>query len=251
VNLESAAKVLGVHYQTAYRWVRTGQLPAAKVGSGYELLPEDVERLAEERRAQARRAEAGSPDWVKAQERLYEALAAAQPEPAQLVVDDVLAAGATPLQVCDRLLAPVLRWLDDDDLLLPGQVAAAAEICEEVAGRLAAPPRGRPRGLAVVASPAGEGHRLPSLMATVALRADRWRVHHLGADVPDEDLLSFITEALPDVVVLSLIVTDGRVAEAAARLTAAVDVPVVVGAAGRSLEELLEAVEGAVRAGAG
>jgi excisionase family DNA binding protein len=33
MDLESAAAVLGVHYQTAYRWVRTGVLPVAKVGT--------------------------------------------------------------------------------------------------------------------------------------------------------------------------------------------------------------------------
>ena len=250
MNLESAAKVLGVHYQTAYRWVRTGQLPAAKVGSGYELLPEDVERLAEERRAQAR-APTGSPDWVKEQERLYDALVAAQPDAAQLVVDDLLAAAIPGPELCDRLLAPVLRWVGDDDLLLPGQVAAAAEISEEIAGRLAAPPRGRPKGLAVAASPAGEPHRLPSLLATVALRGDRWKVHHLGADVPDDELRGFVAEASPDVVVLSLTVTEGAAAEAAARVAAGVAVPVVIGGPGRSLEELLQAVDRAVRAGAG
>lgn len=251
MNLESAAKVLGVHYQTAYRWVRTGRLPAVKVASGYELLSEDVERLAEERRAHVCPAPAGSPDWVKQQERLYDALAAAQPDAAQLVVDDALAAGATPLDVCDRLLATVLRWLGDDDLVLPGQVAAAAELCEEIAGRLTAPPRGRPRGLGVVASPAGERHRLPSLMATVALRGDRWRVHHLGADVPEDELRDFVAESGPDVVVLCLTADDGPARDAAARVAADVAVPVVVGGPGGSLEELLQAVDRAVRAAAG
>jgi excisionase family DNA binding protein len=37
VNLKTAARRLGVHYQTAYRWVRGGQLVAVKVGAGYEI----------------------------------------------------------------------------------------------------------------------------------------------------------------------------------------------------------------------
>ena len=37
VNLKTAALRLGVHYQTAYRWVRSGQLVAVKVGAGYEI----------------------------------------------------------------------------------------------------------------------------------------------------------------------------------------------------------------------
>ena len=37
MNLKTAARRLGVHYQTAYRWVRSGQLVAVKVGAGYEI----------------------------------------------------------------------------------------------------------------------------------------------------------------------------------------------------------------------
>jgi hypothetical protein len=88
-------------------------------------------------------------------------------------------------------------------------------------------------------------------MATVALRGDRWRVHHLGADVPDEELRGFIAEASPDVVVLSLAVTEGPAADAAARLASDVAVPVVVGGPGRSLEELRQAVDRAVRVAGG
>ncbi|HET9729890.1 MAG TPA: GAF domain-containing protein [Acidimicrobiia bacterium] len=45
VNLKTAARRLGVHYQTAYRWVRSGRLVAVKVGSGYEISDAAVERL--------------------------------------------------------------------------------------------------------------------------------------------------------------------------------------------------------------
>jgi len=39
MDLREAAGTLGVHYQTAYGWVRQGVLPARKVGRGYELGP--------------------------------------------------------------------------------------------------------------------------------------------------------------------------------------------------------------------
>jgi excisionase family DNA binding protein len=35
VDLQTAAARLGVHYQTAYRWVRDGSLPAMKRGTTY------------------------------------------------------------------------------------------------------------------------------------------------------------------------------------------------------------------------
>ena len=46
MQLREAAKVLGVHYQTAYAWVRQGVLPARKTGRGYEVSESDVSALA-------------------------------------------------------------------------------------------------------------------------------------------------------------------------------------------------------------
>lgn len=55
MNLKTAALRLEVHYQTAYRWVRSGRLVAVKVGSGYEISEAAVARL-EARRAATQRA---------------------------------------------------------------------------------------------------------------------------------------------------------------------------------------------------
>ena len=49
MNLKTAALRLGVHYQTAYRWVRSGQLVAVKVGAGYEISEAAVARLQAQR----------------------------------------------------------------------------------------------------------------------------------------------------------------------------------------------------------
>ena len=47
MNLKSAAHRLGVHYQTAYRWVRTGELVAIRSGTGYEVSDAAVELMVE------------------------------------------------------------------------------------------------------------------------------------------------------------------------------------------------------------
>jgi excisionase family DNA binding protein len=60
VNLKTAALRLGVHYQTAYRWVRSGQLVAVKVGAGYEVSDAAVERLLAQRTATGRTPEGGA-----------------------------------------------------------------------------------------------------------------------------------------------------------------------------------------------
>ena len=45
MNLKSAARQLGVHYQTAYRYVRAGDLVAVRVGASYEVSEAAVEVL--------------------------------------------------------------------------------------------------------------------------------------------------------------------------------------------------------------
>lgn len=37
LNLTEAANTLGVHYQTVYKWVRSGELTALRVGGRYEI----------------------------------------------------------------------------------------------------------------------------------------------------------------------------------------------------------------------
>ncbi|GIU88274.1 MAG: hypothetical protein KatS3mg009_2789 [Acidimicrobiia bacterium] len=51
MNLKTAARRLGVHYQTAYRWVRSGQLVAVKVGAGYEISEAALQRFQAQRAA--------------------------------------------------------------------------------------------------------------------------------------------------------------------------------------------------------
>ena len=58
MNLKTAARQLGVHYQTAYRWVRSGQLVAVKVGAGYEISDAALSRFQAQRAAMERVPEA-------------------------------------------------------------------------------------------------------------------------------------------------------------------------------------------------
>ena len=45
MGLSSAAELLGVHYMTAYRWVRTSRLPARKRGGYWEVRLDDLRAL--------------------------------------------------------------------------------------------------------------------------------------------------------------------------------------------------------------
>ncbi|MDZ4826520.1 MAG: excisionase family DNA-binding protein [Actinomycetota bacterium] len=51
MNLKQAARHLGVHYQTAYKLVRSGRLAAVRVGGGYEISDAAIARYLAERDA--------------------------------------------------------------------------------------------------------------------------------------------------------------------------------------------------------
>ena len=51
MNLKEAAHHLGVHYQTAYKWVRAGDLVAIRVGGRYEVSPAAIQRFEAARKA--------------------------------------------------------------------------------------------------------------------------------------------------------------------------------------------------------
>jgi excisionase family DNA binding protein len=62
VSLHEAAERLGVHYMTAYRYVRTGRLPAERDGSHWLVDPIELERLAAQPSPRPRgHARAGAP----------------------------------------------------------------------------------------------------------------------------------------------------------------------------------------------
>jgi len=206
MQLRDAAETLGVHYQTAYGWVRQGTLPARKTPRGYEVSEGAVLDLA------ARRAAGAEPpgqlkvrDWAAQADRLYAALAAGDEARARRDFDR-LAAGTPLIGLCDQVIAPALgrvglAWAAGE--LSIAQEHRATAICARLIAARARQPQGRPRGVAVTTTPPGEQHALPALMAAACLREDRWRVHDLGADLPTAELIRFAAEVGADLIVLS------------------------------------------------
>jgi MerR family transcriptional regulator, light-induced transcriptional regulator len=256
VRLRDAADVLGVHYQTAYGWVREGTLPARKSGRGYEVRDRDVEVLA------ARRA-AGRPasphirvrDWAVQSAGLYQALAAGD-EPLARRRIDRLAAGVPVADLCARVIGPALRRVGDD--WAAGTLTIAAEhrasmICERLIAVRSRQPLGRPRGIALVSTPAGERHGLPAVMAAACLRQDRWLVHHLACDLPAVEVTGMARVTGAGLVVLSAATTRGarRGVREAIELTAAdPSLRVLTGKPGDSLYDLLRLARAAAGEGA-
>ena len=245
MDLRSAANRLGVHYQTAYRWVREGSLRGVKVGATSEITEEEVDRFSAERvRPTPPPRTTVVRSWGVQQERLHRLLLDGDELGSRQLVERLQVGGLELLTLCEELLAPVLATIGND--WAEGHITVAVEhraaaICERLIARLAVHPRGRPRGVAVVCSPPGEEHSLPSAMATLCLRADRWQVHHLGTQVPVPDLLALVRAVKADVLVLSVCnpALNGSIAVTAAAARAA-GVNVLVGGPGRPLRELVE-----------
>ena len=206
MQLSDAADTLGVHYQTAYAWVRQGTLPARKTPRGYEVSESDVRALA------ARRAAGREPprevrvrDWAAPADRLYTALVAGDETQARHDLGR-LGAGVSLPDLCDRVIAPALRQIGSawaaGDLSIAAEHRASA-ICERLIAARAHQPQGRPRGTAVTATPPGERHALPGVMAAASLREDHWQVHHLAADLPVADVISLAADTAAGLIVLS------------------------------------------------
>ncbi|MEL6890235.1 MAG: B12-binding domain-containing protein [Actinomycetota bacterium] len=246
IDLREAADLAGVHYQTIYRWVRSGRLPAVLVAGKYR-----VERSALDSAMSVRAAPAEpmppSADRVRRQaEPMHAALSAGDEGAARRLARQLVAEGTSVVDLVQDVLAPPLRRIGQDwhDGKLPIWVEhRASAMVERMLAELVGSRRGRRRGTALVAAVSGDRHSLPTSMAAAALRDANWRVHHLGADMPPEELVQFCAEHVIDVAVLSS--TNPSVAEVAAEAAASLEAsgtPVVLGRPGATLDELLEQV---------
>jgi MerR family transcriptional regulator, light-induced transcriptional regulator len=249
LDLQTAADRLGVHYQTAYRWVRSGELPAALVHGRYVLAPGDVAAFAERRaRPSAPRPRRPRDGFEPLAERIYEQLIAGDEKAARQLVDELVTDGITLSTVMQQVLVPALRRIGAEwhaGRLTIWVEHQASAIVDRIIGRHHPTPRGRRRGTAVVAALSGDRHTLPTSMAAAALREDNWRVHHLGADMPGDEIVQFCTETPVDLAVLTLTASE---VEPTVRHTAAVlestGLRTLVGRPGSTLDELLELARG-------
>ena len=252
LELQQAADALGVHYQTAYRWVRTGRLPASLVRGRYCVSRRDLATVEAELRTPTARRPPGVRRLDAQQQRMYDALVGGDEPRARHIANQLVAEGTKIIVLLQRVLVPALRRIGDGwhrgDLPIWAEHRASA-IVERILGDLVTNPRGRRRGVAAVTSITGDHHALPTTMATVALRDANWHVHHLGADTPPAEVVQFCTDQQVDLAVLTVTNTESApLAERTARTLRDAGVPTLVGGPGRTLDELLDEAARAVTA---
>jgi excisionase family DNA binding protein len=254
LDLQAAADELGVHYQTAYRWVRSGRLPAHRVDGRYVVERAD---LADVSRARTVPEDVPAPSASRLErsaERMGRALLDGDEPTARRLARRLVDEGTPIIDLVQEVIVPPLRGVGEawhrGELPIWVEHRSSA-IVERLLGDLVPNPRGRRRGTAVVGATTGDLHSLPTTMAAVALRADQWHVHHLGADVPVDQFIECCEANGADLAVITVTnPSPGSEPRRAADLVERAGFPVLLGAPGRSLAELVEQARGRRRSSA-
>ncbi len=193
LSLAEAAQLLGVHYMTVYRYVRTGLLPAQRAGATWRVAPSDLAALkaAAPPDRPAPRARRGQRSSLEGR------LLAGDEAGAWAVMEAALASGTSPESLLVDLLAATLKSVGDrweSGELTVADEHRASGVAVRLVGRLGARfnRRGLKRGTVVLAAPAGELHGLPVAIGANVLRWHGYEVVELGADTPASALVAAV-----------------------------------------------------------
>lgn len=237
LSLKECAEELGVHYMTAYRYVRLGMLPATMEGSGWQISRSDLEAFVAERSAPQDASSRKQAPWG---DRLEARLRAGDEAGSWQVVQAALSSGLNPAEVYTEMVGPAICSIGAEWDHAAGNIAGehrATAIATRLVGRLSAhfTTRGRPRAKVVLGTPPGERHSLAVSMVADLLKGAGFGVIDLGSDLPIECFVAALSSEVP-VTAIAVSVTNPATAASAADLIAAMrevsDVPVVIGGGG-------------------
>ncbi|HYN35000.1 MAG TPA: B12-binding domain-containing protein [Ilumatobacteraceae bacterium] len=244
LDLRTAADELGVHYQTAYGWVRSGRLKAELIGGRYLVSRDDLDAVRIGRQTPSDPKPPGTQRLARSSDRMHHALLTGDEPAARQLAVTLVNEGTSVAQLIQLVFVPSLVRIGQawhEGKLTVWVEHRASAIVERILGELAPNPRGRRRGTALVAAVSGDHHSLPTTMAAVTLRDDNWHVEHLGANMPPDELVHFCAEHPVNVAVITSTNPDtADLANEAAETLRAAGIPTIVGAPGRTLDDLIE-----------
>lgn len=247
ISLQEAAAQLGVHYMTAYRYMRQGQLHATKVGGVWQV---DIADLDQFKAAQAAPPVASGPGSGRKSapwsQRLEARLLAGDGTGAWSVVESAIDSGTDVDEVYLDVIAPALvsigaQWKRGEiDIFVEHR---ATGIATRLVGQLGArcARRGRTKGTVVLGGPQGETHALAVSMLADVIRLSGYEVFDLGADTPADSFVSAVRNVDSLVAVGVSCFTDlskDSAQEAIASLREVIDESVVVFLGGASIPDL-------------
>ena len=240
MTLREAAEELGVHYMTAYRYVRLGLLPARKEGSTWRVTLDDLDAFRHQKEAgdgDGTSVRRGRTPW---RERFEARLLAGDARGAWGVIEAALAGGAPAEVLYVEVIAGALRSIGErwergeiDVADEHRATAIALRVLGQLGPRFAR--RGRTRGTVLVGTPPGEQHDVPAALLADLLRTAGFEVSDLGSDLPAASFAAAAARTERLVAIVVTVTTTGgedALAEVLAALDAAVPhVPVLVGGA--------------------
>ena len=234
LTLQEAADLLGVHYMTAYRYVRTGRLAAKRTGGRWIVARSSVDQL-------ARPATAGRGRARRARRRDYAGelaslLVAGDEAASWQLVQDALTGAFTPEELYCDVLAAAMHVVGDQwatEAVSVAEEHRATAVATRLVGRLGGlfARRGRRRGLVVLGAPAGDTHGLATALVADPVRGRGFTVADLGADTPVTSFAEVAADA--DTVAVGIAVStpvgDPVVRDTITAIRAVTDAPVLLG----------------------
>lgn len=185
LNLKQVATVLGVHYMTAYRYVRSLQLPARQVGNIWMVNSGDLESF--QRRHLRSVSPTSSLDARTWRSRIRPALESGDEAEGWRIIERALGAGYPPLECYLEMLVGALSDISDASNNAPLAseylaVSTASRLVARLGTRLRRP--GRSRGTIIFGSPEGEYHSFPIAVVADLVRLSGFNCLELGPNVP-------------------------------------------------------------------
>lgn len=240
LNLKQVARILDVHYMTAYRYVRHGRLAAELIGGIWMVQPEDLQAFV------ASPAPDGDVQWSA---RLAEHLGTGDDVAAWAVIRDAANSGRSfedlHLEVLTGAMARLVPSTDPASAVEHRiAIANASRLVARLGGRVTH--RGRKLGTVLLCSPVGEHHGLGLAIVANLIRQAGFRVLELGTDAPAEEVCIAL-DRVDDPVAVGVGVTTAGVLAETRHLVIALhqthpEVPVLLGGQGVLNPEVAEAL---------
>lgn len=207
VSLNEVAEILGVHYMTAYRYVREGRLHATKDGHGWVIKLSDLDAF---RQGLGRAVVPKTGNRIVApwSDRMLLLLINGDERGVVTLMESVLRSGNDLYFLYLDVLVPAMRaigtkWQSGEiDIFVEHR---ATGIVTRAAARIGSrfSKRGVRKGTVLLGSPEGEWHVLGSQLLSDLIHFEGWKVDDLGANVPAESFVAAATQ-IPDVVAVCI-----------------------------------------------
>ena len=202
IGLPEAAAALGVHYMTAYRYVRTGLLDAHQADGHWRVRPSAIAAFRDARARRSgthkdqapRRTRPLSPAAQSRYHALADRLTVGDEGGAWRIIDHAVTSGWSSDDIYLRLIGASMQEIGDRWEAGKATVAdehRASVVAMRLIGRLGAVTTGRPgrsRGTVILGAAPGDRHALPSALLADLLRSRGMRVVDFGADTPPDHL---------------------------------------------------------------